>query len=155
MTSRTHQIYNIIFEHGFDPPPSPVWTMLKKLHFSLMSASLRRYDFQAETDVVCYKTRWSLLSILGPELELPCLFNVPWSILPSRKRHTRRILPNTPNMVLGAHIWPNAKYGRVGYSRKDPTKHSSESKFQMRRPWINRTPSKKLWPTPILTNPCN
>ena len=38
MTSRTHQIYNIIFEHGFDPPP--VWTMLKKLHFSLMSASL-------------------------------------------------------------------------------------------------------------------
>ena len=21
MTSRTHQIYNIIFEHGFDPPP--------------------------------------------------------------------------------------------------------------------------------------
>ena len=28
MTSRTHQIYIIIFEHGFDPPP--VWTMLKK-----------------------------------------------------------------------------------------------------------------------------
>ena len=30
MTSRTHQIYNIIFEHGFDPPPPPVWTMFKK-----------------------------------------------------------------------------------------------------------------------------
>ena len=29
MTSRTHQIYNIVFEHGFDPP-SPVWTMFKK-----------------------------------------------------------------------------------------------------------------------------
>ena len=29
MTSWTHQIYNIIFEHGFNPP-SPVWTMFKK-----------------------------------------------------------------------------------------------------------------------------
>ena len=25
-----YKIYNIIFEQGFDPPPSPVWTMLKK-----------------------------------------------------------------------------------------------------------------------------
>ena len=38
MTSRTHQIYNIIFEHGFDPPP--IWIMLKKLHFSYGMASL-------------------------------------------------------------------------------------------------------------------
>ena len=29
MTSRTHQIYNIVFEHGFDPP-SPVRTMFRK-----------------------------------------------------------------------------------------------------------------------------
>ena len=36
-----YKIYNIIFEHGNNPPPSPVWTMFKKMHFSYMKGSLR------------------------------------------------------------------------------------------------------------------
>ena len=36
------KIYNIIFEHGFDPPspPPPFEQCSKKLHFSLAMASL-------------------------------------------------------------------------------------------------------------------
>ena len=30
MTSKTHQIYNIIFEHGFDPPLPPRLNNVKK-----------------------------------------------------------------------------------------------------------------------------
>ena len=41
MTSRTHQIYNIIFEHGFDP--TPVWTMLKKTALFLKDGFPKRH----------------------------------------------------------------------------------------------------------------
>ena len=48
MTSRTHQIYNIIFEHAFEPPPPPpVWTMLKK------TALFLRDGFPKEGLILC------------------------------------------------------------------------------------------------------
>ena len=47
MTSRTHQIYNIVFEHGFDPP-TPVWTMLKK------TALFLREGFTKPTLILSY-----------------------------------------------------------------------------------------------------